>query len=102
MDVERYHPTFLYESIWNLINMGVLLWLLGKYKDKLKDGDVFLVYMLIYAVGRFLLEFIRIVNSPVAGINSNQTLMAVIAVVSVIGLLARHVRVGKPKPADAA
>ncbi len=89
-DVERYHPTFLYEFIWNILNMLVLLWISRKFAGKLKHGDVFLVYLIIYPVGRFLLEFIRIVNSPIAGINSNQVLMAIIAVAAAITLLVRH------------
>ncbi len=89
-DIERYHPTFLYESIWNILNMLVLLWIARKFESKLKPGDVFLVYLIIYPVGRFFLEFIRIVYSPIAGINSNQWLMAVIAVAASISLLVRH------------
>jgi phosphatidylglycerol:prolipoprotein diacylglycerol transferase len=79
-NISRYQPTFLYESIWNLLNMGLLLLLSKKYKDKFKDGDIFLVYLMFYAVGRFTLEFIRIDYSPIAGININQTLMAVVFV----------------------
>ena len=89
-DVERYHPTFLYEFIWNILNMLVLLWITRKFEGKLKHGDVFLVYLIIYPVGRFLLEFIRIVYSPIAGINSNQVLMAVIAIAAAITLFVRH------------
>ena len=89
-NVERYHPTFLYESIWNLMNMFVLLWVARKFKDRLKPGDIFFLYMIIYAFGRFMLEFIRIVYSPIAGININQALMGVIFVVSIIALILRH------------
>lgn len=89
-DVERYHPTFLYEFIWNILNMLVLLWISRKFAGKLKNGDVFLVYLIIYPVGRFLLEFIRIVYSPIAGINSNQVLMAIIAVAAAVTLVVRH------------
>lgn len=89
-NVERYHPTFLYEFIWNILNTLVLLWLLRKYDGKLKSGDVFLVYLIIYPVGRFLLEFIRIEYSPIAGLNINQTLMAVIAIGAAIALIIRH------------
>jgi len=89
-DVERYHPTFLYEFIWNILNMLVLLWISRKFAGKLKNGDVFLVYLIIYPVGRFLLEFIRIVYSPIAGINSNQVVMAIIAVGAAITLVVRH------------
>lgn len=89
-DVERYHPTFLYESIWNLLNMFILLWVARKFQDKLKKGDVFFLYLVIYSFGRFFLEFIRIVYSPIAGINSNQTLMAIVFAASTIALIVRH------------
>ncbi len=77
-NISHYHPTFLYESIWNLLNMGLLLFLGKRFKNKWKDGDIFLVYLMFYAVGRFVLEFVRIDYSPIAGININQTLMAVV------------------------
>jgi phosphatidylglycerol---prolipoprotein diacylglyceryl transferase len=90
-NVAYYQPTFLYESIWNLLNMGLLLFLGHKHADKLKQGDLFLIYMAFYAFGRFILEFIRIDYSPIAGVNVNQTLMAVIFVCSTVGFLLKHV-----------
>lgn len=97
-NVSYYQPTFLYEFLWNLLNMGVLIWMDNKFGKKLKTGDIFLMYLIIYPVGRFFLEFIRVDYSPIAGININQTLMAVIAVVSSAVLIIRHLR--KEKPAE--
>lgn len=88
--VEYYHPLFLYESLWNLANAGFLIWAGRQYKDRLKTGDLFLIYMIFYGIGRFLLEFLRLDPSPVAGININQTLMGIIAVVSAVVLFLRH------------
>ena len=88
--VEYYHPLFLYESLWNLLNMAILLWIGMRFVDKLKSGDIFLTYLVIYPVGRFLLEFLRLDSSQVAGINANQTLMAVIAVAAIFVLFLRH------------
>lgn len=90
MDQAYYHPMFLYESLWNLMNMAVLLILGRKLKDKLFTGDIFLIYLIIYPLGRFLLEFIRLDPSNVGGINANQTLMAVLAVGSTIALVLKH------------
>ena len=84
IDVAYYHPMFFYESMWNLMNMAVLLILGRKLKDKLFRGDIFLVYLVIYPVGRFLLEFIRLDPSNVGGINANQTIMAIIAITAII------------------
>jgi phosphatidylglycerol:prolipoprotein diacylglycerol transferase len=54
-----FHPTFLYESLWNLIALGILLWLSRRYADRLCPGNIFALYMIFYGVGRFLVEFQR-------------------------------------------
>ena len=89
-NVETFHPLFLYESLWSLMNMGVLLWLGRRYSDRLKSGDLFLTYLIIYPLGRFLLEFLRLDSAQVAGINANQTVMAVVALAATAVLIWRH------------
>lgn len=84
-----YHPLFAYELIYNLINMAVLLWISRKFAGRLRDGDIFLAYLVIYPFGRFFLEFLRLDPSPVAGININQTIMAIIAVAAAAVLIFR-------------
>jgi phosphatidylglycerol---prolipoprotein diacylglyceryl transferase len=85
-----YHPLFLYESLWNLANMILLLWLGRRFPNRLKPGDLFLIYVLVYAVGRFLLDFLRLDASQVLGINFNQTIMGILAVLISIALIWRH------------
>lgn len=92
-DVEYYHPLFLYESLWNLMNMFVLLWISRRFAGSLKDGDIFLSYLVIYPVGRFLLDFLRLDASLVGGININQTVMGVVALCAGIALYLRHRKV---------
>jgi phosphatidylglycerol:prolipoprotein diacylglycerol transferase len=95
-----FHPLFLYESIWNLMNMGFLLWMSRKFEGKLKEGDVFLSYVVGYSVGRFLLEFLRL-DAPLLGtININQTFMLIVALVSGFLIFWRH-RKGAVKGGDA-
>ena len=89
-NVAYYHPMFLYESIWNLMNMALLLYLGKKFKYKLYRGDIFLIYLIVYPLGRFLLEFIRLDPSNIGGINANQTLMAVILILSAAAILIKH------------
>ena len=50
------HPTFLYESLWNL---GVFLILLWWRKKKKFEGEIFLLYLFGYGVGRFWIEGLR-------------------------------------------
>jgi phosphatidylglycerol:prolipoprotein diacylglycerol transferase len=87
---EYYHPLFLYESIWNLANMALLLWLARRSGDRLKNGDLFLVYLIVYPLGRFLLDFLRLDAAMVGGINANQVAMAVVAVLAAGALAWRH------------
>lgn len=89
-NVEYYHPLFLYEFIWNLLNMTLLLWMSRRFADRLKPGDIFLTYLVVYPTGRFLLEFLRLDPSNVGGLNANQTLMLAIALVSLAALFVRH------------
>lgn len=51
-----YHPTFLYESIWNILIL-ILLLVLRRYNPK--RGVVFLTYMIGYSIGRFFIEGLR-------------------------------------------
>ncbi len=75
------HPTFLYESLWNL---GVLLLLLWWRKHKKFEGEVFLMYLFGYGVGRFWIEGLRTdqLLLPGIGLPVSQLLAAVLAVVS--------------------
>lgn len=50
------HPTFLYESLWNVAVLAILLWWM-KYKKF--DGEIFLMYLFGYGAGRFWIEGLR-------------------------------------------
>jgi phosphatidylglycerol---prolipoprotein diacylglyceryl transferase len=87
---ERFHPLFLYESLWSLGLVALLLYISNRYRDWLKAGDVFLIYLIGYPLGRFLLEFLRLDASQVGGINANQTVMLVVMIVAAGLLIWRH------------
>ncbi len=89
-NVAYYHPMFLYESLWNIFNMFLLLFLGRKYNKKLLPGDLFLIYAIVYPFGRFMLEFMRLDPSLIGGVNANQLTMAVVAVGAILTLLIRH------------
>ncbi|WP_327054599.1 prolipoprotein diacylglyceryl transferase [Geobacillus thermodenitrificans] len=50
------HPTFLYESLWNLVGFCLLLWL---RRVNLRRGELFLSYVIWYSLGRFWIEGMR-------------------------------------------
>jgi len=55
----RFQPLFLYESIWNLIGFFLLFFISRRFEKRLRDGDLFLMYLIWYPLGRFFLEFMR-------------------------------------------
>jgi len=87
---DYFHPLFLYEALWNLANMFLLIWLSRRFADRLKPGDVFLAYLIVYPVGRFLLDFLRLDAAQLGGINANQTFMAIVALIAATALFIRH------------
>src|ERR1700710_1855719 len=52
-----YHPTFLYESLWSLLVVAVLLWL--DHRRKLGRWQVLMLYVMGYTFGRFFVELLR-------------------------------------------
>ncbi|OTN87686.1 prolipoprotein diacylglyceryl transferase [Enterococcus sp. 7E2_DIV0204] len=58
IDGTYHQPTFLYESVWNVLGFIVLV-LLRKKKDFLKEGEVVLGYVIWYSFGRFFIEGMR-------------------------------------------
>jgi prolipoprotein diacylglyceryltransferase len=57
-EVGLYHPTFLYELLWN-IGVAILVWQVGK-RLRLGGGRQFALYVMAYTVGRFWIEMLRI------------------------------------------
>lgn len=53
-----FHPTFLYESLWNLMVLSILLALFFRF-PRAKRGTLFLVYALTYSLGRLWIEGLR-------------------------------------------
>jgi len=89
-DKAYYHPIFLYESLWNLGSVFLLLWVSHKFSNWLKKGDVFLFYLISYPLIRIILDFFRLDASQIGGLNANQTFMIVVILFAGIALIWRH------------
>ena len=59
---QYFHPTFLYESIWNFLIFLILIFVLIKISPK--PGRIFSLYLIFYSLGRFFFEFLRIDVQP--------------------------------------
>jgi phosphatidylglycerol---prolipoprotein diacylglyceryl transferase len=55
----RFHPTFLYETAYDLAAFALLMYLLSRLGARLTTGAVFGMYLILHGVGRFLIEFFR-------------------------------------------
>jgi phosphatidylglycerol:prolipoprotein diacylglycerol transferase len=53
---QYYHPTFLYESLWDILIFFILI-LFRRYKKR--DGELIGIYMVLYSIGRFFIEGLR-------------------------------------------
>ncbi len=82
-EFERFHPAFLYESLWNLLTFSVLWTLAKKYPNKLMRGELTAFYLIFYAIGRILLETVRL-DSRTMAFGTVQLNMAVATFVSIL------------------
>lgn len=88
----RFHPLFLYESLWNLLGFGLLFWISRRFERQLKDGDLALLYFIWYPTGRFFIEFLRTDSWFFPGTPFNVVhILSLIAVLgSIVTLYRRH------------
>ena len=85
-----YHPTFLYESVWNII--GVII-LLSLRKVNLRRGELFLTYLLWYSIGRYYIEGLRTDSLMLTeSLRIAQVISIVLVVVAIALVIFRRVR----------
>lgn len=94
-----YHPAFLYESIWNII--GVVL-LLSLRRVNLKQGEIFFTYVIWYSVGRFFIEGIRLDYLLVGGLKTAQILSVILVIGAVAMMIYRRQKPDTPRYHDPA
>jgi phosphatidylglycerol:prolipoprotein diacylglycerol transferase len=99
-DAEAFHPTFLYESIWNLLVCLILLWVARRFTEWLRDGDLVLLYVSLYSVGRFFVETLRVDPAFLIGgsIRGNLFVSSLLALGCAMILLLRHSRPPRKQP----
>jgi phosphatidylglycerol:prolipoprotein diacylglycerol transferase len=98
----RYHPTFLYESLWCLLVFLILYNVHARLPDKLRDGDVFLGYIILYPLGRFFIEFARPDAWTIGGLATAQWIAIGCVVGGLIILVLRHIFWDREKDAGQA
>ncbi|HAC66210.1 MAG TPA: prolipoprotein diacylglyceryl transferase [Cyanothece sp. UBA12306] len=90
IDQEYFHPTFLYESIWNILVFVLLLsiffWGLKHY-NRLKVGTLSLVYLIAYSCGRFWIEGLRTDSLMLGPLRIAQVISLVLIALGIWGLI---------------
>jgi phosphatidylglycerol---prolipoprotein diacylglyceryl transferase len=89
VETTRFHPTFLYESLWNLGCAILVLYVARKWANE-KPGDMFLLWGMLYGLGRFLVEFQRPDAWLISGIATAQLIGLGLMVVCGVMLMYRH------------
>ena len=85
------HPAPVYEIIWNLIVVGILFWLRGKFK---REGSVFLSMVALYSFGRFFISWVR--DEPsILGPLHQAHVFSIILFVAAVGFLVYQESRGK-------
>lgn len=86
----RFHPAFLYESLWSFMSLGLMLWLGRRYGHRLRTGDMMLIYLILYPLGRFLVEFQRPDAWQMLGLPTAQWIALFLVVGAAVALWWRH------------
>ena len=98
----RFHPTFLYESLWNFTGFVLLYWIATRFHDRLRDGDVLFMYLIIYPLGRFWIELMFRPDAWTLGNLPTASVFSLVAIViGIAGLVINHRFRAKPAPAAA-
>lgn len=95
-DIERFHPTFLYESLFNLANAVLLSWLALRLPSSrvLREGDVLWLYCILYGSVRLMIERIRTDSLYLGPLPAAYWLSAALIAFGTIMIARRHLRAG--------
>ncbi|NWK84672.1 prolipoprotein diacylglyceryl transferase [Staphylococcus sp. GSSP0090] len=89
-----YQPTFLYESIWDVLGFVILI-LLRKH---LRIGDTFSLYLIWYSIGRFFVEGMRTDSLMLTGdIRVAQLMSIILIIIGIVIMIVRRVKYDAPR-----
>jgi len=97
VDVATFHPTFLYEALWNLALMGLLLVI--DRRRVLRPGNLFALYVGGYFIGRLWIEALRVdPASVVLGLRVNIWVSVIVVAVVLVVIAIRGLRIRPDDP----
>ena len=90
LDYDYFHPTFLYESVWNLGVFMILLFLFFwglKRRNRTLVGTLTFVYLIGYSIGRFWIESLRTDSLMIGSLKIAQIISLVAIAIGILGLI---------------
>ncbi|MBS1248980.1 MAG: Prolipoprotein diacylglyceryl transferase [Chloroflexi bacterium] len=92
VEATRFHPTFAYEILWNLLAAGILAWVTLEFTKRYKPGSIFAGWLILEGVGRELIEFFRPDQPRIPGTDISITRIAagVMVIAGIITLLIQY------------
>ncbi len=81
---QYYHPTFIYESMWNLI---VFVILTLRWPRKKTDGEIAFLYLILYSIGRFFVEALRTDSLMLGPLRVAQLVSVTLIIIGAAGIL---------------
>ncbi|MFN3692287.1 MAG: prolipoprotein diacylglyceryl transferase, partial [Fervidobacterium sp.] len=79
---EFFHPTFLYESLWNIIVFIFLYFVIEKRKQNF--GETTALYLILYSVGRFMIESLRLDSLMVSNFRTAQVVSVLLIITGAV------------------
>lgn len=95
IDGVYYHPTFLYESLWNLLGFALLLYL-RNISGKLRVGETTFLYLIWYGTGRFFIEALRTDSLYWGPFRVSQVLSLILILIAVGAIIWRRWKQAPP------
>lgn len=87
-----YHPTFLYESLWSLLGVAILLYL---RRVNLRRGELFLTYVIWYSFGRLFIEGLRTDSLMIFDLLRTAQVISIVLIVGAIVLIIYRRKTGQ-------
>ena len=86
-EFDRFHPAFLYESLWSLLTFALLFILMRR--GRLLTGDLTALYLIFYGIGRSLLELVRLDSRTVmlGGLEINMAIATLVSIIVAIAMV---------------
>ena len=91
-ETTRFHPTFAYEMVWNLLAAGLILWIVRRFEEKIKPGTAFAGWLLLAGIGRVIIESFRPDQPRIPGsaMSWSRLVYALLALIGFFWLLIRY------------